>query len=111
MQPAAAQPVPSLRLLDMALGLVLGLVAGIGAAAVLETIRPTVASAGGVAAAVGAPLLFDLSASRGLPSAERMDRLSAAVRLAMNGARRNDSVSMLCSYFTLANAFTSRLTS
>ncbi|HXM55848.1 MAG TPA: hypothetical protein VOB72_10710 [Candidatus Dormibacteraeota bacterium] len=85
-EPAAALPVPSRRPQDMALGLVLGLVAGIAAAAGLETLRPTVASARGVAEVAGAPLLFDLSARRRLSRAERMDRLSAAVRLAMDGA-------------------------
>jgi capsular polysaccharide biosynthesis protein len=64
----ATLPTPAIsprRSVDMALGLLLGLALGVGAAALLETLRPTVTTARGVSRAVDAPFLGKLNAHPG----------------------------------------------
>jgi uncharacterized protein involved in exopolysaccharide biosynthesis len=73
---APDHPVPSRRPLDMALGALLGLVVGVAAAALAETLRPTVMGARAVARVVGAPVLGELN---GRSRRDGM-RLSAAYR-------------------------------
>lgn len=81
-----AQPVPTRRLADLALGALLGLILGVAIAAGLESLRPTVVGRAAIARAVNAPVLAELVGSVDRWDVSEVAEAAMHVELAASGA-------------------------